>query len=427
MGYKSDPLDESLGKLRKLRMSKESKKDIHAFIMNYYDQEKSQQKAKRKWIGKMSAGMGSIAVLLLVAVISTGFIHQHTLDQSGKTPSILHKTHIPSNVSKTTYSLESKATVAFNNIILDFGKDSLRQSTNIGLGINADYKSGAGNYEFKWTQRQWTVLFKGNGNLQSGRELAKKMARFLQKTPLPTPAKTGVISLSKPMSPTVQNNVIIAWQKGKSVYSVKQTDPTVQGLQTLIDSSNSPKTQKTFKNMTAQQLSDYFIRNGKTLPFSGTDVTRISPNQFTQNLTYTQKIQPDGIAFSPNAYQVMDEWKGYLNNKPFILEIYQNTHSKNQIIGLVYNHKVQVAYSCQSKGCIIRNFTGNYVSFAAPNLSGKYFSVNLLTGRVILSSQRNLNLELAGINLKDGSYGVNWITGLSKKYPFKQHVNQSLN
>jgi hypothetical protein len=187
----------------------------------------------------------------------------------------------------------------------------------------------------------------------------------------------------------------------------------------LQTAQNNSTTFPILENLNAQQLAKYYEKNGKTLPFSGSNVTRVSPQNFVQNLTNQTKIKPNGSNFAPQVEVILDEWKGNLNNKSFNFEVYQNQYTKETFVGIVYDQQIKVAYSCQSKVCMVHNFTGNYVTFAVSKKSEKNFSINLATGEVIPFSKRKLNLDLAGIDSSHSSNKVKWIMGLNKKYPFK--------
>jgi hypothetical protein len=182
----------------------------------------------------------------------------------------------------------------------------------------------------------------------------------------------------------------------------------------------APTTTPDSENLNAQQLARYYEKNGINLPFSGLNVMRVSLQNFTQNLTNQTTIRPNGTIFESKVEFVLDEWKGNLNNKPFDFEIYQNLSTKDTFVGVVYDNHLKVAYSCQSKICMVHNFTGNYITLAASNTSEKYFSINLKTGEVIPFSERKLNLDLAGIDSSHSSNKAKWIKGLNKKYPFKK-------
>lgn len=201
-------------------------------------------------------------------------------------------------------------------------------------------------------------------------------------------------------------------------YNHTPTTPVKSG-EAQKDKQTNATTIPDSQKLTAQQLSAYFEKNGKTLPFSGSNVTRVSPQNAVQNLTNQTQIQPNGSNFASQVEVVLDEWKGKLNNKSFDFEVYQNQSTKETFVGVVYDQQIKVAYSCQSKVCMVHNFTGNYVTFSASKTSEKFFSINLSTGEVIPYSKRKLNLDLAGIDSSHSANKAEWIIGLNKKYPFK--------
>lgn len=176
-------------------------------------------------------------------------------------------------------------------------------------------------------------------------------------------------------------------------------------------------------DLSAEALGNWFVQKGITAPFAGAKVKRVS--NFVMNLTTGTLIQPSKVPFNPEVSGVIDQWEGDINSKPFVVDLYQNIHTKDAFVGVRYNHKVVAAYSCQAKDCIVHNFTGSYIVFEAPNRSGHYFSINVRTGEVIPSSKSQLNMELAGVNPNHPTQGANWITGLSQHDPFKPSKKQT--
>lgn len=200
---------------------------------------------KKKWNSKFNVWIGSVAALLLVGLISTSLIHPNPVNrsgqthdkpndshvyQSGQTPSNVNSSQKSSTIDKNTYATLAKANREFSHYQLVVPMNGSK-TMDLGSGIQARYlySSKDQTYECTWTQRNWTVSFQVYENEQLGQQEAKKIYNYLKTAKLPKANKTGVITFI-PNSPFLP---IVAWQDGKTIYSLKRTDPTWQGLSHL--------------------------------------------------------------------------------------------------------------------------------------------------------------------------------------------------
>lgn len=351
-------------------------------------------------------------LVILIPLAYTTFLHlsHHQSSQSKNKQNVNHKIH------KVTYATFSKAKVAAMPSLNKINESS--HTINLS-GFRLKVEKLADSSKYQWKQRKWLVIYKGFASSQKELERTKKLVTYLDKpTALPRTSHGGTVTIVNTQKPIVNPRISVVWRSGKTVYSLKQNDETINQIQSIL-TTNMHANDNPSVNMTAKQLGDYFKMNGENLPFGGTNMNRILPGQQRNlNLKSGLVIQPTKQKFGANGYRIIDEWKGDLKNKPFILDIYQQRISNQAIVGLTYNHQIKVAYSAGTNNCIVRNFTGSFVTFAAPNTTGKFFSINLITGQVIPPNQVKLNEELAGTYPGKGHTSLNNILGLNKKYPF---------
>lgn len=187
--------------------------------------------------------------------------------------------------------------------------------------------------------------------------------------------------------------------------------------------NGAPKTPD-WATMTARQLGQYDKIHGGAPPFGGAEVARVPPAKAVAAIPDHFQIKPGHANFERRDFRILDAWKGKLRGHTFLFDVYSEKKTKNIVVGVRYANRPVLAYSLGTSHYILRNFTGSFAGFAVPGLNWRfYYAINLATGQVVTSNlthpkHQHLVEELAGCYPCVGSTGAEWITGLSKKYPF---------
>lgn|GEM_PF-5221386 len=141
---------------------------------------------------------------------------------------------------------------------------------------------------------------------------------------------------------------------------------------------------QSFASWSSAALAAFNVKHQLALPFAGTGVVRSYPpvGRIPAAVRSGYRL-PDGMTFRSADWHPIDDWRGQLSGKSFLLQLYRYNHGRRFLLGEAYGGRTVLALPLAHRTWLT-NFTGRF-AVGPPSKRNLPVALDLTNGHMIRS------------------------------------------